>query len=342
MMCRRLAALLVVGALGACRVPAHTVVVYSNLPPALLSFVEDAFEDAHPDVDVRTVALTPTEALDRLRDERTSPRADVWWGAPSSVLAVAATDSLLAETHPSWFGAVPSGVRDLSGRWLGSLEDPLVIAVNADSVGPEAAPRDWADLLRPGFRGRLLLPEPWRSEAGNILVSTRLATGTTLGDTAEAWDWLRRLDAATGRYVASESDLVAQVAEGTATVGVARLSRVEGAIAGGDGRLAAYVPESGTPVLVQGIAVVAGGPDPQAAAEFVEWTGDPGVADGIMERSHLIPARDDLEEEPPEWLSKVLRTLRRQIVPADTLAVHLPAWLTWWSDHVKGHQEPTP
>jgi iron(III) transport system substrate-binding protein len=332
----RLTALLVVGGLGACRAPAHTLVVYSNLSPALLSFVEGAFEEAHPDVDVRTVSLTPTEALDRLRDERAAPRADVWWGAPSSVLAVAARDSLLAETHPSWFGAVPSEVRDAQGRWIGSLEDPLVIAVNADSVGLQVAPHDWADLLQPRFRGKLVLPEPWRSEAGNMLVATRLATAAATGDTAEAWDWLRRMDATAGRYVAADSDLVVRVAAGTATVGVARLSRVEGAIAAGARQLTVYVPESGTPVMVQGIAVVAGAPDPQVAADFIEWTGDPGVADGVMERSHLMPARDDLEEEPPAWLSKVLQTLRRQIVPGDTLALHLPAWLTWWSDHVKG------
>ena len=330
-----MAVLGVVG-LGACRVPAHTVVVYSNLRPDLLAFVEGAFEDAHPDVDVRTESLSPTEALDRLRNERARPRADVWWGAPSGVLALAAADSLLAETHPSWFGAVPAEVRDPHGRWLGSLEDPLVIAVNQDSVGLDAAPRDWTDLLRPRFRGELLLPEPWKSEAGNILVATRLATGTTAGDTAAAWDWLRRMDGAAGAYVASDSDLVAQVARGAARVGVARLSRVQGAIAGGNGQLAVHVPESGTPVLVQGIAMVAGAPDPEVAAEFVEWTGDPGVADGIMERAHLMPARDDLEEDPPEWLSKVLQTLRRQIVPGDTLAVHLPAWLTWWSDRVRG------
>ncbi|MCG6957661.1 MAG: extracellular solute-binding protein [Gemmatimonadetes bacterium] len=331
---RRLVALLAIGLLGACRAPAHTVVIYSNLPSALLSFVEGAFEDGHPDVDVRTVSLTPTEALDRLRNERARPRADVWWGAPSSVLAVAATDSLLAQTHPSWFGAVPFEVRDDNGRWIGSLEDPLVIAVNVDSVGAEVAPRDWTDLFQPQFRGKVLLPEPWSSEAGNVLVATRLAM--TTGDTAEAWGWLRRMDAAAARYVANDSDLVAQVAAGAATVGVARLSRVEEAIADGDGRLAVRVPEAGTPLLVQGIAVVAGAPDPQVAAEFVEWTGDPGVADGIMDRSHLMPARDDVEENPPAWLSKVLQTLRRQIVPADTLAVHLPGWLTWWTDHVRG------
>jgi iron(III) transport system substrate-binding protein len=333
---RRILVVLALAGLGACRAPAHAVVVYSDLPPALLSFVEDAFEDAHPDVDVRTVFLSPTEALDRLRDERAKPKADVWWGAPSSVLAVATTDSLLAETHPSWFGAVPAEVRDPQGRWIGSLEDPLVIAVNADSVGLEIAPRDWSDLLQPEFRGELLLPEPWRSEAGNLLVATRLATGATMGDTAEAWDWLRGVDAAAGAYVASDSGLVARVAQGSATMGVAFLSQVEAARAGGHAELAVHVPESGTPVLVRGIAVVAKAPDPQQAADFVEWTGDPGVADGVMERSYLMPARDDLEQDPPEWLSKVLQTLRRQIVPGDTLAAHMPAWLTGWSERVRG------
>jgi len=70
-------------------------VIYSPHGRDLLTLFEHRFEAAHPDVDVRWLDMGSQEVYDRIRSERANPQADVWFGGPSLIFALAARDSLL-------------------------------------------------------------------------------------------------------------------------------------------------------------------------------------------------------------------------------------------------------
>ena len=78
------------------------VLVYSPHGRDQLLLLEHAFEELHPEIDIRWLDLGSQEILDRLRFERVNPQADVWFGGPTTVFDRGVRDSLLQPYRPEW------------------------------------------------------------------------------------------------------------------------------------------------------------------------------------------------------------------------------------------------
>ncbi|MDP2959687.1 MAG: extracellular solute-binding protein [Longimicrobiales bacterium] len=337
---RAVVGLLAVAWLGAgCSDPGATAVVYTSLEPELLDWAADAFTQSHPELRVRFVRLSADEALERLAAERGAPVADAWWGAPSWRLARGAEEGLLATARPTWADRVPEGLKDAQGRWFGTLGDPLVLAFNTDSVARSVAPRDWLDLLHPRWSGELLLPEPGRVDAMTALLAWRVwAARAQRGDDFEWMDWFARLDASRAAYLSDAGDAARRLHGAEALLAILPLSAAERARAAGwavDYR----VPESGTPVLIQGVAVVAGAPHAGPAEAFLEWVGSPEAVAGLGARIARVPVPGFPAFAPgaaPEWAGRVVPALLPQLVPTDSVATLVDGWVGRWRDDVRG------
>jgi len=327
----------VAAALSGCGRPAHVVVVYTPLDADVVTWAEDAYRQAYPDVDLRMVPMSSADVLTRLSTERTAPAADVVWGAPSWILAAAAGDGLLAAGAPPWASSLAADLRDPEGRWAASLLDPMVLAFNLDRLSRSRAPRDWIDLFHPRFAGELLLPEPGPDDGASVLLATHAyASQASYGDILDAIDWFGRLDGQCRGYEADERDLLRRLSRGVdGSVAPVRLSRAEAARR--DGGAAAYVvPESGGPILVQGVAVVAGASDPEAAGAFVAWLGSPEATSGLAGDLHRLPATVAPDAPELDWLPDAPTALAGDVVPADTVAAHLDAWVARWRSDARG------
>jgi iron(III) transport system substrate-binding protein len=95
-------------------------------------------------------------------------------------------------------------------------------------------------------------------------------------------------------------------------------------------------PESGTPLLVDAIALIRGTHHPDSARAFYEFvTSQPLLL--AAARDHLrIPARTDIDDDSlPEWI----RTARQQLKPMPMnramLADSLDGWMTYWDSHIR-------
>src|SRR5437763_1082119 len=62
------------------------LVIYTPHGRDLLTLLERRFEQLQPDVDVRWLDMGSQEVYDRLRSERATPHADVWFGGPATIL----------------------------------------------------------------------------------------------------------------------------------------------------------------------------------------------------------------------------------------------------------------
>jgi len=327
----------VVAVLSACGRPAHVVVVYTPLDRDLTTWAEDAYRQTHPDVDLRMVPMSSSDILARLSTERADPAASVVWGAPSWILAAAAGDGLLAPAPPPWAASLAADLRDPEGRWTASLLDPMVLAFNLDRLSRSRAPRDWIDLFHPRFAGELLLPEPGPDDGASVLLATHAyASQTSYGDILDAIVWFGRLDGQCRGYEADEGDLLRRLGRGVdGSVALVRLSRAEAARRDG-GAVAYVVPESGGPILVQGVAVVASAPDPEAAGAFVAWLGSPDATSRLARELHRLPATVAPDAQELDWLPDAPTALAGDVVPADTVAAHLDAWVARWRSDARG------
>mgnify|MGYP000032387892 CR=1 FL=1 len=313
------------------------LVVYSPHGTDMLREVERRFEARYPSIDVQMLDMGSQEALDRVRTERANPQADVWFGAPSPLFAAAAAEGLLARYVPTWASALPADARDPGGAWHGTYLTPEVLAFNARRVPPDRAPHDWDDLLDPRWRDQIILRDPlasgtMRTIFGMILLRSLRATG----DTAQGWAWLRRLDAQTREYVASPALLYDKLARGEGAVTMWTLPDIETLVQRGlplDYRL----PRSGTPLVVDGIAIVRGTRHPEAARIFVEFVGSLPEEIWAARAFARLPARRDV---PSDSLPPRLRAALAQLVvePMDwaTLERQGAAWMRYWDEHVRG------
>jgi iron(III) transport system substrate-binding protein len=317
----------------------QALVIYSPHGRDLLAAFEQRFEVAHPDVDVQWIDMGSEEVLDRLRSERANPQADVWFGAPSEMFARGVQEGLLAVDTPSWAGDLPADARDAGYHWFGTYVTPEVIAFNSQAVPADSAPHDWDDLLAPRWKGQVLIRDPlasgtMRTSFGMIIERSLRSTS----DTAAGFAWLRRLDAQTKEYVLNPTLLYQKLARQEGLVTVWDMPDIE-LLRRKSGLPIDYTfPRSGTPLVVDAIAIPAGAPHPRLAREFIDFVGDEANLIYAAREFFRLPARQDI---PTDSLPPSLQRARRDIVPEpmdwSLLEQRAPAWMRYWDEHVRGH-----
>ena len=97
------------------------------------------------------------------------------------------------------------------------------------------------------------------------------------------------------------------------------------------------IPASGTPVVVDGIAVVAGSSSPELARRFAEFAGSRQSVIEAAERFFRIPARADLPADSlPAWLQEVLPSIRPMPTDARFIQENVDEWLRYWDREIRG------
>jgi iron(III) transport system substrate-binding protein len=315
----------------------QVVTVYSPHGREMLAAFEKQFEAANPGVDVQAVDMGSQEVYDRIRSERVNPQADVWWGAPSPLFEQAAVDSLLERFVPTWAGSLPAEAKSAAGLWHGNYLTPEVIAYNSDAISAAQAPRDWDDVLAPQWKGKVLIRDPMvsgtmRTIFGMMIERSLRATG----DTAQGFDWLRRLDGQTREYVLNPTILYQKLARQEGLVTLWDLPDIEIIK-----RQYAYpidyvIPASGTPLLVDGVAVVRGAPNAELARRFVEFIGSNAALAPAARDFFRLPARSDFPADSlPPRLRQVLTQIHPEPMDWARLQQQGPTWMRHWDEHVR-------
>lgn len=313
------------------------LVVYSPHGRDLLAHHEEAFEALHPELDVQWVDMGSQEVLERIRSERANPQADVWFGAPEQMFETAAEEDLLEPFEPSWADALPPEARDPEGRWHGTYLTPEVIAYNDDALSADEAPADWDDLLDPRWRDEVILREPMASGTMRTIfahIIYRESGGT--GEPEAGYEWLLRLDAQTREYALNPTLLYQKLARQEGLVTMWNMPDILTLRATTGLPIQYRIPESGTPVVVDGVAVVRGAPSPDVARAFVEFVGSRDAILTAAERFFRVPARGDIPlDELPDWAREALPELRTMDADRALLRERTSEWMRHWDERIR-------
>ena len=316
--------------LAACEGDGRTpLVIYSPHGKEMLSAYEAAFEAANPTVDVRWLDMGSQNAYERIRQERANPQASLWWGAPQTLFMEAADDGLLLAFDPSWADALPEDARDPEGRWYGTYLTPDGILYNTDALDAAEVPADWDDLLDPAWQDRLLIRSPLESGTMKTIWGAMILRQPTVED---GYRWLARLDANTKGYAADPTQLYLRVARGEADL---TLWNLPDTYLQAETYPFAFAPlASGIPVVVDGIAIPAGAPQPEIARAFVDFVMAPDALIDQARRFHRIPARTDVPADSlPGWMASGYTPLD---LDWDRLAAESETWMQVWDEQIKG------
>ena len=313
------------------------IVIYSPHGKDLLQYYEQEFEKTHPAVDVQWVDMGSQDVLDRLRSERANPQADVWFGAPSETFARAANEGLLEPYRPSWAAQMPDEAHDAKDLWYGTYLTPEVIAYNSEIVPASDVPKDWDDVLDPKWKGKIIIRDPipsgsMRAIFGAIIIRELKRTGST----AAGFDWLRRLDANTKEYVISPTMLYQKLGQREGVLSLYDMPDIETLRQTTKYPIASRIPSSGTPLLVEGIAIVRGSRHAAAAKEFYEFVTTPQALQTAAQRFVRMPARADVSSDSlPSWIRDARAQIKPMALDRQLLADSLDSWMKYWDAHVR-------
>ena len=323
----------------ACSGDGRTVLtVYSPHGSDLLEATERDFEAAHPEIDVQWVDLGSQDVLDRMRSERANPSADVWFGAPAEIFERAASEGLLEKYVPTWAGAVSADAVGTDSLWFGTYLTPEVIAYNSAMVSEAEAPKDWDDVVDPKWRGKLLIRDPIASGTMRAIFGAQIARSIAeTGSPERGFEWLRKLDANTKEYVLNPSLLYIKLGrqEGAITLwdmpDIATLEQRENVK-----NIEWVIPASGTPVVVDGIALVKGADQLEAGRAYYEFvTSAPELVKAARDWAR-IPARTDIPNDSlPEWIREAKSELRPMPLDRALLAEKLDDWMRYWDSNIR-------
>jgi putative spermidine/putrescine transport system substrate-binding protein len=182
-------------------------------------------------------------------------------------------EALLQEYKVATWDTIPDSAKDPEGFWWGDYYGVLSFEVNTAVVSN--VPQDWADLLKPEYKGQVALAGDPRSsnQAIQAVFAAGLASGGSLDDAQPGLDFFKQLNDA-GNLVPIIAT-AATVAAGETPITIRwtynALSNRDTTAASGGPAIEVVVPASGrfAGVYVQGISAFA--PHPNAAKLWQEF-----------------------------------------------------------------------
>jgi iron(III) transport system substrate-binding protein len=314
------------------------LLIYTPHGQDLLKDFIARYKQQHADVEVQFLDMGSRQILERVTVERNRPQADLWWGASHTTFQIAADDNLLAPFRPTWADKVPASSRDQNDRWFGTYETPQVIAYNSEAVTAAEAPRDWDDVLDPKWRDKILIRNPNPSDTMRAIFGAMIwrfykDTNSPTG----GYDWLRKLDANVHEYTADGTLLMQKLARREGLITLWDMPDVRLVKEQKNFPVGYNVPASGTPVIIDGIAIIRGAPNEEEAKRFYEFVTTPESLAYAAHQYYRIPVRTDLDRNQlPAWMNEPFNRL-----PLDweLLRKQGADWLRYWDTEIRGRSK---
>jgi iron(III) transport system substrate-binding protein len=257
--------------IGAYASKAGELTIYAAMDADKLKKAGDLFSKAYPDIKVNWVRDSTGIVHARLMAEKDNPRADV-------VYAMAATSMLTMDKLGMFIPYTPKGVEKLDPRyrdkqrpnhWVGIYGWAGAICFNTVEAKKRGlpAPKTWADLLKPVYKGQVTMPNPASSGTGFLDVSAWIQI---MGEN-KAWAYMDKLHENIASYTHSGSKPCNQAAAGEYVVGVSWPYRGAALKAKG-APIDVIIPEEGIGWEMQAVGIMKGTKNLSDAQKFLDWS----------------------------------------------------------------------
>ena len=228
--------------------------------------------EAKYNITVNYVRMSSGEGLARIRAEKDNPQFDLWWGGPIDSFVAAKQEGLLeAYDSPNYKNLLdPAKYKDAEDFWVGIYVGTLGFCTNKDwlAANPKSkAPASWDDLLKPEFKGQVLVAHP--STSGTSY--TALATVLQIRGEQKGWEYLKAYASQIHQFTKSGAAPAKFVGQGEAAVGVVFSHDIVNEIDNNKLPLVLSFPKEGTGYEIGGMAILKGGKHRDAAQLWFDW-----------------------------------------------------------------------
>lgn len=244
------------------------LVFYAGLQEDHAALIAQKFEE-ETGIKTEFVRLSNGETLARLKAERDNMTASVWYGGPVDAM-IAANEEGLIEPYisPEAVNIKPQ-FKDPNGIWTGIYSGYLGFVGNAKALKEKGLkmPESWDDLLKPEFKGELVVAHPGSSGTAY----TMLATMVQLLGEEKAMDYFVKFNGQVRQYTKSGTAPGRMAGMGEALIGITFLHDAIKYQKEGYTDIVISAPKEGTGYEIGGVALLKNGPNQEAAKKFIDW-----------------------------------------------------------------------
>ncbi len=295
-------------------VSAQTLNVYSIWPENWAKPMFEEFEKASG-IKVNFVRFSSGEALARIIAEKNNPRVDVLFGGPVETFAAGIGEGVFESYKPPSFAKLPARFRQADGQWVAIADDPLVFMTNDKFLKENGlkAPASWNDLLAPPYKNMLQMADARTSGTAVTRIFSILEVNGR--DENKAFDYMKKLRPNVQLYTKSGGGGTLPVGLGQAGGGIFFIVDALDTKAKGY-EVTISFPKEGIGTAAEGIALIKGAKNPEAAKKLIDWASSPAMQNQFAKyKINFVPAHPDVALEPS--LAAVLKDAKIFPIDAD-------------------------
>ena len=250
------------------------LVVYGSCEEEYLAAACEGFEKLFG-IKVQYQRLSTGEVQAKIEEENGNPSADVWFGGTTDPYNICAKEGLLlpyeAKNAAHLLGPA---YRDAEGAWYGIYKGILGFMVNTEELERMKleTPKDWADLLKPEYKGLIWLSNYNTAGTAKLVINTMIQK---YGHD-EGIQYLVDLDKNIQVYTKSGSGPSKNVGTGECVIGIGFLhDGIYQIVDNGYDNIGLVIPSTGTSFEIGATAIFKGAKHEAAAKLWIEYALSP-------------------------------------------------------------------
>ena len=255
-------------------------------------------------ITVNYVRMSSGEALARVQAEKDNPQFDIWWGGPVDSFVAAKEAGVLEQYNsPNMKNLLDQKLyKDADNYWAGVYVGSLGFCTNKDWLAQNPglqAPTSWDDLLKPEFKGQIMVAHP--SSSGTSY--TALATILQIRGEEAGWEYIKQYAGQVAQFTKSGAAPAKFVGQGEAGVCIVFSHDIIHEIDDNGAPLLLTFPQEGTGYEIGGMAILKGAKHLDAAKKWFDWAiSAEGQALGPKYHAYQAPTVGGVTLSYPELL----------------------------------------
>ena len=251
--------------------------VYGSCEEEYLSAAVKKFEALYG-IQTKYQRLSTSEVFTKISEENGNPSADVWFGGTTDPYNEAVAKGLLESYDAkNAKNLISPDYKDATNCWYGIYKGILGFMVDQEELKNRGleAPKSWDDLLKPEYKGLIMLSNPNTAGTAKLVINTMIQMK---GHDA-AMEYFKALDKNIAQYTKSGSGPSKMVGPHECVIGVGFLHDGIYQILKGYDNIGLIVPSDGTSFEVGATAIFKGAKHPNAAKLWIEYALSPDCVD---------------------------------------------------------------
>jgi len=248
--------------------------VYTALETDQLKAYQEAFNKVNPNIEIKWVRDSTGVITAKLLAEKANPQADVIWGVAASSLALFEKNGMLEPYAPLNLDAIMPQYRDRKSppAWWGMDVFGATVCFNTVEAKKKniPVPTTWKDLLKPEYKGQIVMPNPASSGTGYFDVAAWLQMWGDENGKGGGWKYMDALHENIAQYTHSGSKPCNMAAAGEYVAGISfeyrgHTNKAKGA------PIELVFPKEGLGWDLEGFAIYKGTKKEEAAKKLADW-----------------------------------------------------------------------